>query len=143
MQGPRSFDTLRKLTTATCQRSILPFIRAKFAGVDMVISRTGYTGSWGSRLFPVRRENTEKVWKAVMEAGKEFAIGPMGLGARDTLRLEMGFCLYGHDIDRATNPIEAGLGWITKVDKGRVHRTRADPKHEAEGPNSKLVGFTL
>jgi aminomethyltransferase len=90
----------------------------KIAGVDMLVSRTGYTGELGYELYFEGDEAlAEKVWNAIFEAGKEFNIQPVGLGARDTLRLEMGYCLYGNDIDQTTNPIEAGLGWITKLNK--------------------------
>ena len=95
------------------------FLRHEVAGVHMIISRTGYTGELGFELyFPSDVRTAEKIWNALMEAGATYGIGPVGLGARDTLRLEMGFCLYGHDIDQTTNPIEAGLGWITKLEKG-------------------------
>jgi aminomethyltransferase len=85
----------------------------------------------------------EKIWNAVTEAGKEFHIGPVGLGARDTLRLEMGFCLYGHDIDQSTNPLEAGLGWITKLEKGEFVGRNAIRTVKAGGLRRKLVGFSL
>jgi len=145
IQGPRSLDTLRKLTQADLSGvEYYHFIRHKLAGVDMVISRTGYTGELGFEIyFPSDVTTSEKVWHAVMEAGKEFAIAPIGLGARDTLRLEMGFCLYGHDIDKTTNPIEAGLGWITKVDKGEFLGRVPILKTKQEGPKRKLVGFAL
>jgi aminomethyltransferase len=145
VQGPRSLDTLRKLTQADLSTvEYYHFIRHRLAGVDMVISRTGYTGELGFEVyFPSDVTTAEKVWNAVMEAGKEFGIGPIGLGARDTLRLEMGFCLYGHDIDQTTNPIEAGLGWITKVDKGEFIGRLPILRTKQEGPKRKLVGFAL
>ncbi len=145
VQGPESLPTLQKLTQADL--SSIPyyhFIRHQLAGVDMVISRTGYTGEPGFELyFPSDKNLAEKIWQAVMEAGKEFMIGPVGLGARDTLRLEMGFCLYGHDIDQTTNPLEAGLGWITKIDKPEFNGRDAIKAVKAEGLKRKLVGFTL
>lgn len=145
VQGPESLPTLQKLTQADL--SSIPyyhFIRHQLAGVDMVISRTGYTGELGFELyFPSDKNLAEKIWQAVMEAGKEFMIGPVGLGARDTLRLEMGFCLYGHDIDQTTNPLEAGLGWITKIDKPEFNGRDAIKAVKAEGLKRKLVGFTL
>ena len=145
VQGPKSLATLQKLTGADL--SSIPyyhFTRHKLAGIDMVISRTGYTGELGFELyFPAARETGEKVWLALMEAGKEFTIGPVGLGARDTLRLEMGFCLYGHDIDQTTNPLEAGLGWITKLKKGNFVGRDAIVKVQQQGPQRKLVGFAL
>ena len=145
IQGPRSLATLQKLTHADLSSiSYYHFIRHRLAGVDMVISRTGYTGELGFELyFPSDRNLAEKVWQAVMDAGKEFMIGPVGLGARDTLRLEMGFCLYGHDIDQTTNPLEAGLGWITKIDKGEFNGRSAIKAAKLEGLKRKLVGFTL
>ena len=145
IQGPRSLATLQKLTQADLSGvEYYHFIRHKLAGVDMVISRTGYTGELGFEIyFPSDVKTGEKVWNAVMEAGKEFGIGPVGLGARDTLRLEMGFCLYGHDIDQTTHPIEAGLGWITKADKGDFIGRPAILKAKQEGVKRKLVGFTL
>ena len=145
VQGPRSLATLQKLTQADLSTlEYYHFIRHKLAGVDMVISRTGYTGELGFEIyFPSDVKTGEKVWAAVMDAGKEFGIGPVGLGARDTLRLEMGFCLYGHDIDQSTHPIEAGLGWITKADKGDFIGRPAIVKAKQEGIKRKLVGFTL
>lgn len=145
VQGPRSLMTMKKLTGADI--SGLPYyhwMRGEVAGVDMIISRTGYTGELGFELyFPSDVATGEKVWKAIMDAGKPFDIGPVGLGARDTLRLEMGFCLYGHDIDHTTNPIEAGLGWITKVDKGEFIGKAPIVRARQQGPARKLVGFIL
>jgi aminomethyltransferase len=98
------------------------FVKGKFNGVEnVVISNTGYTGAGGFELY-FENSAAETMWKAIFEAGKEFNIKPIGLGARDTLRLEMGFCLYGNDIDDATSPLEAGLGWITKFTKEFVNR---------------------
>jgi len=145
VQGPRSLDTLRKLTSVDL--AALPyyhFTRGPVAGMDMLISRTGYTGELGFELYLASEpQAAEALWDAVMEAGQEFGIGPAGLGARDTLRLEMGFCLYGHDIDRTTNPIEAGLGWITRTDKGPFVGREAIVKMKGEGPARRLVGFAL
>jgi aminomethyltransferase len=145
VQGPKSLATLQKLTQADISAiQYYHFIRHKLAGVDMVISRTGYTGELGFELyFPADIELAEKVWNALIEAGKEFSIGPVGLGARDTLRLEMGFCLYGHDIDQTTNPLEAGLGWITRPDKGEFIGRDVIKKVKTGGLKRKLVGFTL
>ena len=145
VQGPRSLATLQKLTSVDLSSiSYYHFVRGRVAGVDMVISRTGYTGELGFEIyFPSDVPLAEKVWKAVMDAGKEFQIGPVGLGARDTLRLEMGFCLYGHDIDQTTNPLEAGLGWITKIDKGEFNGRSAIKGVKEHGLKRKLVGFTL
>ncbi len=145
VQGPASLATLQKLTQAPLSSiQYYCFVRHKLAGVDMIISRTGYTGEIGFELyFPSDVQTGEKLWNAVMEAGKEFNIGPVGLGARDTLRLEMGFCLYGHDIDETTNPFEAGLGWITKLDKGDFIGGAAIKTAKQQGLKRKLVGFTL
>jgi aminomethyltransferase len=145
IQGPRSLETLAKLTQADLAAvQYYHFVRHKLAGIDMVISRTGYTGELGFEIyFPSDVRTSEKVWNAVMDAGREFGIGPVGLGARDTLRLEMGYCLYGNDIDKTTNPIEAGLGWITKVDKGEFIGRLPILKTKQEGPKRRLVGFSL
>jgi aminomethyltransferase len=145
IQGPNALATLQKLTQADLSSiGYYHFVRHRLAGVDMIISRTGYTGEIGCELyFPSDVPTGEKVWKAVMDAGKEFGIGPVGLGARDTLRLEMGFCLYGHDIEKTTNPLEAGLGWITKLDKGDFVGSAAIKVARQQGLKRKLVGFTL
>ncbi|MER3524721.1 MAG: glycine cleavage system protein T [Ignavibacteria bacterium] len=145
VQGPHSRFVLQKLTSLDL--STLPYYHCttgELAGVSMLISRTGYTGELGYELyFPSDVVTGKKVWDAIMEAGKEFAITPVGLGARDTLRLEMGFCLYGNDIDQTTHPLEAGLGWITKLDKGEFLGRAALMKAKAEGLRRRLVGFTL
>lgn len=145
VQGPLSPRTLRTLTDVDL--GSLPYyhwMRGKVAGVDMIISRTGYTGELGYELyFPSDIRTGEAVWNAIMEAGRPFAIAPIGLGARDTLRLEMGFCLYGHDIDQTTNPIEAGLGWITKLDKGEFIGRAPILGAKQRGPMRRLIGFVL
>jgi aminomethyltransferase len=145
VQGPKALLTLGKLTKADI--GSLPYyhsLRGNLAGTDMIISRTGYTGELGFELyFPSDVATGKKIWNAVMEAGAPYGIGPVGLGARDTLRLEMGFCLYGHDIDQTTNPIEAGLGWITKTDKGEFVGRAPIVKAKQEGVKRKLVGFAL
>lgn len=118
VQGPDSLKTLQKISERTIDLEYYHFTNMKIAGVEMIVSRTGYTGELGYELYFEGDESTaEKVWDAIFEAGKEFDIQPVGLGARDTLRLEMGYCLYGNDIDQTTNPLEAGLGWITKLNK--------------------------
>jgi aminomethyltransferase len=110
----------------------------------MIISRTGYTGELGFELyFDADVKTAMKVWNAIFDAGKEFGIQPIGLGARDTLRLEMGFCLYGNDIDKTTNPLEAGLGWITKLSKKEFNGRTPMLKAREEGLKRKLVGFLL
>ncbi len=145
VQGPRSLDTLKKLTDVNLPSiQYYHYAAGSVCGVPMTISRTGYTGDLGFELYmPSDVETSERIWNALMEAGKPYGIGPAGLGARDTLRLEMGFCLYGHDIDQTTNPIEAGLGWITKVDKGDFIGRSAIQAVKASGPTRKLIGFAL
>jgi aminomethyltransferase len=145
VQGPRSLDTLRKLTATDLEPlQYYHWMHATIAGVSMLISRTGYTGELGYELyFPSDAATGMKVWDALMDAGKEFGIAPIGLGARDTLRLEMGFCLYGNDIDATTNPLEAGLGWITRLGKGNFVGRDAIRTMKEDGPKRKLVGFTV
>jgi len=144
IQGPDSLKTLQKLTKSDLGRmEYYTFIRGTIAGADAVISRTGYTGELGFEVyFDSSRQLAETVWSAIMDAGREFSIKPVGLGARDTLRLESGFCLYGNDIDKTTNPLEAGLGWITKLDKGDFNGRDVLLKVKQDGLKRKLVGFT-
>ena len=114
----------------------------KIADMDMIISRTGYTGEIGYELYFTGDESTaEKVWSEIFTAGKEFDIQPVGLAARDSLRLEMGYCLYGNDIDQTTNPIEAGLGWVTKIDKAEFIGKESILKVKQDGINRKLVAM--
>jgi aminomethyltransferase len=142
IQGPNAIKALQKLTDVNL--SNIPyyhFVEGQLAGLDIIISNTGYTGAGGFELYS-QNGDAQKLWDAVFEAGAEFGIIPVGLGARDTLRLEKGFCLYGHDIDDATSPIEAGLGWITKFN----HPFTMSEHHLAikeNKPTKKLVGFTL
>lgn len=145
VQGPNSIPTLQKLTNVNLAgMKSYTFVRGTLADVEMIISRTGYTGEVGFEIyFPSDTTTSEKVWKAVMEAGKEFGIQPVGLGARDTLRLEMGYRLYGNDIDQTTNPLEADLGWITKLEKGDFIGREALLKVRDEGLRRKLVGFVV
>ena len=145
IQGPKAIDTLQKLTDIVL--ADIPYYTFKvgeLAGVkNVIISNTGYTGAGGFELY-FYPQDAEKIWNAVFEAGEEFGIKPIGLGARDTLRLEMGFCLYGNDIDDTTSPIEAGLGWITKFVDGKNFTNRAVlEKQKAEGVSRKLVGFEM
>ncbi len=144
VQGPNSIKTLQKLTdTDLAAIQYYHFVEGRMAGIDGIISRTGYTGEIGFEIFfSVAGNNYEKLWNAIFDAGKEFGIMPIGLGARDTLRLEMGYCLYGNDIDETTNPIEAGLGWITKVDKGDFVGRDAIIKAK-QNITRKLVGFKM
>ena len=145
VQGPRSVETLQKLTTL--KLSGMPYYtysQGKLSGVEMIVSRTGYTGEVGFELyFPSDVATSERVWNAIMDAGKEFDIRPVGLGARDTLRLEMGFRLYGNDIDQTTNPLEAGLGWITRMDKGEFVGKVALMQTKTNGLKRKLIGFIV
>jgi aminomethyltransferase len=143
VQGPKALATLQKLTDVDLSKmEYYTFTVGKMAGIDnVVISNTGYTGAGGFELY-VGNDQAEKLWDAVFEAGKEFGIKPIGLGARDTLRLEMGFCLYGNDIDDTTSPIEAGLGWITKFTKDFTNRASIE-KQKTEGVQKKLVGFEM
>jgi aminomethyltransferase len=145
VQGPQSLATLQKLTSVNLSSiEFYNFVRGTLAGVNMIISRTGYTGELGFELyFESKVPLAEKVWHAVFDAGKEFGIKPVGLGARDTLRLEMAYCLYGNDIDQTTNPLEAGLGWITKLGKGDFVGKNVIVKAKESGLKRKLVGFTL
>lgn len=145
VQGPLAIQTLQKLTPIDL--SAIPyyhFTHGEFAGEpDVIISNTGYTGAGGFELY-FYPEAAQKIWDAVFEAGAEFGIKPAGLGARDTLRLEMGFCLYGNDLDDTTSPIEAGLGWITKFVEGKnfINRPQLE-EQKKEGVTRKLVGFEM
>lgn len=143
VQGPKATAALQKLTDVDlASLEYYSFVRGSMAGFDnVIISATGYTGAGGFELY-IKNENAEALWDAVIEAGKEFGLALAGLGCRDTLRLEMGFCLYGNDIDDTTSPIEAGLGWITKFTK---EFTASDiiQGHKTNGTSRKLVGFTL
>jgi len=145
VQGPKSLATLQALTAADLQSiPYYRFVEGELAGVPMIISRTGYTGELGFELyFKAEDSLARRVWDAIFEAGKEYGIVPVGLGARDTLRLEMGYCLYGNDIDQTTNPLEAGLGWITKLSKSDFIGKKALLDVKAKGLRRKLVGFHL
>jgi len=145
VQGPLAVKALQKLTDIDlANMSYTTFEQAPLAGVeDVIISATGYTGAGGFELYFWNAE-AEKIWNAVMEAGAEFGIMPVGLAARDTLRLEMGYCLYGNDIDEHTSTIEAGLGWITKFTDNNQFISREELLQEKnEGPKMQLVGFTM
>ena len=145
VQGPLALKAMQKLTSEPVEdMEYYTFKKLEFAGVkDVIFSTTGYTGAGGCEIY-CANDDAEKIWKAVFEAGEEFGIKPIGLGARDTLRLEMGFCLYGNDINDSTSPLEAGLGWITKfVD----HKDFIDKQYmlelKANGLKRKLVGFEM
>ena len=145
VQGPKAILALQKLTNINlADIPYYTFAVGEMAGVkEVIISNTGYTGAGGFELY-FYPDVADKIWKAVFEAGAEFEIKPVGLGARDTLRLEMGFCLYGHDLDDTTSPIEAGLGWITKFVEGKNFTNRiALEKQKAEGVTRKLVSFEM
>jgi len=142
VQGPEAIKALQKLTTMNLDMEYYTFQIGPFAGYDdILISTTGYTGAGGYEVyFP--NAIAEDLWNKIFEAGAEFGIQPIGLGARDTLRLEMGFCLYGNDIDDTTSPIEAGLGWITKFTKEFVNSAAIKAQKE-NGVTRKLVGFEM
>ncbi|MBN1481488.1 glycine cleavage system aminomethyltransferase GcvT [candidate division KSB1 bacterium] len=143
LQGPQAEKTLAKLVDVAL--SDIPYYwlrQGQVDGVDVIISRTGYTGEPGFEIC-LPNESAEHVWNALLRAGQEFDIEPVGLGARDTLRLEMKYCLYGNDIDKTTNPVEAGLGWITKLNKADFIGKSAIEHVKQQGPSRKLVGFEV
>ena len=143
VQGPKAAEALQSLTDIDLpSMEYYSFKRGVFAGVDnVIISATGYTGAGGFEIY-FENNQAEHIWNAIFEAGKPFGIQPIGLGARDTLRLEMGFCLYGNDIDDNTSPLEAGLGWVTKFSKDFVNSDALKQQKEA-GVSQKLVGFEM
>ncbi len=143
IQGPKAVEAMQSLTSEDLSAiDFYTFKIADFAGIEhVIISATGYTGSGGFEIY-CKNTEVEQVWNKVLEAGANFGIKPIGLAARDTLRLEMGYCLYGNDIDDTTSPIEAGLGWITKFTKDFVN-AEALAKQKAEKPMRKLVAFEL
>ncbi len=145
IQGPNATKILQPLTEIDILNlKYYTFVKGKFAGVDnVVISATGYTGAGGVEIyFEDSNGAADKIWDAIFEAGGPQGLKPIGLGARDTLRLEMGFCLYGNDIDDTTSPIEAGLGWITKFTKEFTSK-EVFAEQKAEGVEKKLVGFEM
>ncbi len=145
IQGPLALKAMQKLTdTPILDMEYYTFRKVTFAGVkDVILSTTGYTGAGGCEIY-FANEDAPKIWEAVFAAGAESGIKPIGLGARDTLRLEMGFCLYGNDINDTTSPIEAGLGWITKfTDEKDFINKAALLKQKTEGVTRKLVGFEM
>tara|TARA_R100001369_G_scaffold20091_1_gene36791 strand:- start:291613 stop:292731 length:1119 start_codon:yes stop_codon:yes gene_type:complete len=143
IQGPKAAEAMQSLTKVNLKDlKFYTFEVAEFAGVkNVIISATGYTGSGGFEIY-IKNEDAETIWNKVFEAGAEFGIKPIGLAARDTLRLEMGYCLYGNDINDNTSPIEAGLSWITKFDKEFIN-SEALKKQKEEGPKRKLIAFEL
>lgn len=144
VQGPQAIKVVQKLTDVNLDEiPYYHFTKGVVAGIEnVVISATGYTGAGGFELY-CSANYTQKLWDALFEAGKEWDIMPIGLGARDTLRLEMGYCLYGNDIDDTTSPIEAGLGWITKTKKGEFVNCETFKRQVTEGVSRKLIGFEL
>jgi aminomethyltransferase len=143
IQGPKAVEAMQSLTSVDLSTiQFYTFQIAEFAGLaNVIVSATGYTGSGGFEVY-VKNEDAEALWNKVFEAGADFGIKPIGLAARDTLRLEMGYCLYGNDINDTTSPIEAGLGWITKFNKDFVN-SEALKKQKEEGVTRKLVAFEL
>lgn len=143
IQGPKAAEALQSLTDIDlASMEYYTFKKGKFAGVDNVlVSATGYTGAGGFEIY-FENSHAEQIWDAIFNAGAPFGIKPIGLGARDTLRLEMGFCLYGNDIDDTTSPLEAGLGWITKFSKTFVN-SDALQQQKQSGVTRKLVGFEM
>lgn len=143
IQGPKAVEAMQALTSVNLSEiKYYHFEVADFAGIEhVIISATGYTGSGGFEIY-CKNAEVEQIWNKVFEAGAPFGIKPIGLAARDTLRLEMGFCLYGNDINDSTSPIEAGLGWITKFTKEFVNSENLK-KQKEEGVSKKLVGFEL
>ncbi|MBC3758853.1 glycine cleavage system aminomethyltransferase GcvT [Hyunsoonleella sp. SJ7] len=143
IQGPKAVEAMQSLTSEDLSAiNFYNFVVGDFADIDyVIISATGYTGSGGFEIY-CKNSEVKQIWDKVLEAGADFGIKPIGLAARDTLRLEMGYCLYGNDIDDSTSPIEAGLGWITKFTKDFTNSEALKAEKE-RGPERKLVGFEL
>lgn len=143
VQGPKAAGVLQTLTAVDL--SAMPYYTFKIGSMagfdDVIISNTGYTGAGGFEIY-VKNENALAMWNAIFAAGASEGIQPIGLGARDTLRTEKGYCLYGHDIDDTTSPIEAGLGWITSFNKDFIMKDH-HAAIKAAGPSKKLVGFEM
>lgn len=144
IQGPKAVAILQKLTKIDL--AAIPyysFAKGDFAGCkNVLLSATGYTGAGGFEIY-ARNRDLPKIWKKIFAAGAKFGIQPVGLGARDTLRLEMGYCLYGNDINDTTSPLEAGLGWITKLGKGPFTSSEKFKKQKETGLKRRLVGFVM
>jgi aminomethyltransferase len=143
VQGPKAILALQKLTKVNLSlMEYYTFCIDEMAGIsNVIISNTGYTGAGGFEIY-IKNKDAKAMWNEIFNAGAEYGIKPIGLGARDTLRLEMGFCLYGNDIDDTTSPIEAGLGWITKFTKDFINRKEIEG-HKTNGVSKKLVGFEM
>jgi aminomethyltransferase len=144
VQGQKAIEVLQQLTDIDLASiKYYTFRKGVFAGFNnILISATGYTGAGGFEIY-AKAEQIAEIWDIILEKGKAVNLKPIGLGARDTLRLEMGFCLYGNDIDDTTSPIEAGLGWITKTKKGNFTSVETFKRQISEGVSRKLVGFML
>jgi aminomethyltransferase len=143
VQGPRAEALVGRLADRDVTGiGYYRFVKGRVAGAESYISRTGYTGEDGFEIYCYARE-AEKVWDALLDEGRKERIAPIGLGARDTLRLELKYALYGNDIDQTTNPIEAGLGWVVKLDKGEFIGRSTIGRVKAEGVRRKLVGFEM
>ncbi len=143
IQGPMAVEAMQSLSSVNLSEiKFYNFVVGDFAGIPhVIISATGYTGSGGFEIY-CKNDEVQQVWEKVLEAGADYGIKPIGLAARDTLRLEMGYCLYGNDIDDTTSPFEAGLGWITKFSKDFVN-SGSLAKAKEEGPSNKLIGFEM
>ena len=143
IQGPKAVESMQSLTSVDLSAiKFYNFVVGDFAGIEhVIISATGYTGSGGFEIY-CKNEEVKQIWDNVLEAGADYGIKPIGLAARDTLRLEMGFCLYGNDINDDTSPLEAGLGWITKFSKDFVN-SEALAKEKEQAPKQKLIAFEL
>lgn len=143
VQGPKAAEALQSLTTVQlADIKFYHFVKGEMAGIsNVIISGTGYTGAGGFELY-VHKDHAEDLWKAIFESGASLDIKPIGLGARDTLRMEMGYCLYGNDIDDETSPLEAGLGWITKFTKDFINSDALQAQKES-GVTKRLVGFKM
>ncbi|WP_350289046.1 glycine cleavage system aminomethyltransferase GcvT [uncultured Croceitalea sp.] len=143
IQGPKAVEAMQSLSSHDlAEIKFYNFIVGDFAGIaHVIISATGYTGSGGFEIY-CKNSEVEQIWNKVLEAGDNFGIKPIGLAARDTLRLEMGYCLYGNDIDDTTSPLEAGLGWVTKFTKKFVN-SEALAKQKEEGVSRKLIAFEM
>ncbi|NAS12112.1 glycine cleavage system aminomethyltransferase GcvT [Poritiphilus flavus] len=143
IQGPKAVEAMQSLSSVDLSAiKFYNFVVGDFAGIPhVIISATGYTGSGGFEIY-CKNDEVHQVWERVLQAGADYGIKPIGLAARDTLRLEMGYCLYGNDIDDTTSPFEAGLGWITKFSKDFVN-SESLAKAKEEGPSNKLIGFEM
>lgn len=143
IQGPKAVEAMQSLSSIDLSSiKFYNFVVGDFAGIGhVIISATGYTGSGGFEIY-CKNDEVKQVWDKVLEAGADFGIRPIGLAARDTLRLEMGYCLYGNDIDDSTSPLEAGLGWVTKFTKDFVNSEYL-AQHKEEGVSRKLIAFLI